>query len=159
MDLSKYAPYIVAHKRDPTKVYCRTTKITMKRDKEEIEKHLKGRRFKYKLSQQTGGEVIVGDESDMTSDDQEADQKEFEGFGSDDEEHPEASDDNENEIEGYLQELEELARPAEIKHSDSKSRSTTSSMTKPANKVCSSSEQNDRKSQPQPQNVKRIRRH
>jgi hypothetical protein len=51
LDLSKYAPHIIAHKALPNKVYCRRTKRILNRDREEIEKHMAGRRFKFAMTQ------------------------------------------------------------------------------------------------------------
>lgn len=50
-DLSKYAPHIIPHKSLATKVYCRRTKRILNKDKDEIERHMQGRRFKFALSQ------------------------------------------------------------------------------------------------------------
>ena len=47
------------HKRDPSKVYCQSTKLVLNRDITEIENHLKGRKFKYRLGNLKGGKVNI----------------------------------------------------------------------------------------------------
>jgi hypothetical protein len=65
LDLSKYAPYIVQNKFDASKVFCHTTKTTLNKDKTVIENHLKGRRFKFRLSQLShGANIVVGEDED-----------------------------------------------------------------------------------------------
>ena len=44
-DYSKYLPYIVEHKKDSKKLFCRLTKTKLNRIPDEVEKHWKGKRF------------------------------------------------------------------------------------------------------------------
>ena len=44
-DYSKYLPYIVEHKRDTKKLFCRLTKKKLNRIPDEVEKHSKGKKF------------------------------------------------------------------------------------------------------------------
>lgn len=44
-DYSKYLPYIVDHKRDTKKLFCRLTKTKLNKIPQEVEKHWNGKRF------------------------------------------------------------------------------------------------------------------
>ncbi len=50
-DFSKYLPYIVAHKSDPTKLYCNVTKQELNKIPDQVEKHIAGKRFQRYKSQ------------------------------------------------------------------------------------------------------------
>ena len=45
-DYTKYEPYVVAHKRDPKKLYCTLTKMPLNRIPDQIVKHVNGKKFK-----------------------------------------------------------------------------------------------------------------
>lgn len=83
-DLSKYAPWIVANKRDSKKVYCRLTSTTLNRIPAEIEAHMAGRRFKYWLAiaEKKGGELpdtrvarVTDDDAEEEDDGEEGDEE------------------------------------------------------------------------------------
>jgi hypothetical protein len=44
-DFKRYEPYIVAHKKEPKLLYCTLTKKKLNKIPEEIEAHVKGKRF------------------------------------------------------------------------------------------------------------------
>lgn len=44
-DYSEYLPWIIPHKRDVKKLYCTLTKTALNKIPQEIEKHVKGRKF------------------------------------------------------------------------------------------------------------------
>ena len=63
-DISKYAPWIVPHKSDPKKLYCRLTSQTLNRIPAEVEAHMAGRRFRNRLAlaEKEGTEVPASGE-------------------------------------------------------------------------------------------------
>ena len=58
--LHKYGPWIVAHKSNNKKAFCRLTSTTLNRIPEEIEAHMAGRRFKHWLAEAEKGGVVPG---------------------------------------------------------------------------------------------------
>lgn len=51
VDLSAHAPWIVPHRKNPRMCYCRLTKDTINMTKEDVAKHVAGRRYKKKLAE------------------------------------------------------------------------------------------------------------
>lgn len=45
VDYSKYLPYIIPHKRDPKKLFCKLTTQKLNKIPHEIEKHIAGKKF------------------------------------------------------------------------------------------------------------------
>jgi hypothetical protein len=50
VDFGKLAPHIIPHKRDPTKCFCKLTQLILNNDEQEVEAHMKGRKFQFCLS-------------------------------------------------------------------------------------------------------------
>jgi hypothetical protein len=44
-DYSKYLPYIVAHRSDPTKLFCNVTKQEINKIPTQVQKHVSGKRY------------------------------------------------------------------------------------------------------------------
>ena len=50
-DFAQHEPHIVQNKRDPKKLFCHRTKLHLNRVPEEVEVHVKGRRFRARLQE------------------------------------------------------------------------------------------------------------
>lgn len=87
--LDKYGPWVVAHKSNPKKAFCRLTGLTLNRIPEEIEAHMSGRRFKYwrahaekhGAAPEAGAVAAMGADDE---DDEDEDEEEEDGGAGDD---------------------------------------------------------------------------
>ena len=74
-DFAQHEPHIVQNKRDPKKLFCHRTKLHLNRVPEEVEVHVKGRRFRARLLLQldaiilttTIGQGLVDGEQGLTA--------------------------------------------------------------------------------------------
>ena len=90
-NFAQHEPHIVQNRRDPRSLFCHRTKLHLNKVPEEVEIHVKGRRFRARLQEWEEKQVrrsALAARRDAKADDRAARKKAAEAANSDDEEDP-----------------------------------------------------------------------